>query len=99
VTRKWASVVTNALNAKPPHGVSMRAEVIYDPQRSHLKTVPAGNKHRKRAIALSFAVKLRYARSHQGGGRSFEGDLFAHTGNPQSMIRKSVQRFSEKIML
>jgi excisionase family DNA binding protein len=42
VAAKWAATITNALAAKPKDGAAMRAEVIYEPQRSHLKIVIIG---------------------------------------------------------
>jgi excisionase family DNA binding protein len=42
VAAKWAATITNALAAKPKDGAAMRAEVIYEPGRSHLKIVIIG---------------------------------------------------------
>jgi excisionase family DNA binding protein len=42
LARAWAKTVTAATDAKPRNGVSLRAEVIYDPDRSHLKIVVVG---------------------------------------------------------
>jgi excisionase family DNA binding protein len=42
LAQKWARTVTNALNAKPSDGPPMRADVIYEPERSHLKIVLVG---------------------------------------------------------
>jgi excisionase family DNA binding protein len=42
LARKWASTITGTLNARPRDGSQMRAEVIYDPDRSHLKIVVVG---------------------------------------------------------
>jgi excisionase family DNA binding protein len=40
LAQKWARTVTNALNAKPrAGGGAMRADVVYEPERSHLKIV------------------------------------------------------------
>jgi excisionase family DNA binding protein len=40
--QKWARTVTNALYARPTGGAPMRADVIYDPDRTHLKIVIVG---------------------------------------------------------
>ena len=42
LAQRWATTVTSALNAKPRDGAAMRAEVIYEPDRSHLKIVVVG---------------------------------------------------------
>ncbi|MEO6340282.1 MAG: excisionase family DNA-binding protein [Caulobacteraceae bacterium] len=42
LAQRWATTVTSALNAKPRDGGAMRAEVIYEPDRSHLKIVVVG---------------------------------------------------------
>ena len=42
LAQKWARTVTSALNARPPGGPPLRADVIYEPQRSHLKIVVVG---------------------------------------------------------
>ena len=39
---KWARTVTNALNARPKGGPPLRADVIYDPDRNHLKIIVVG---------------------------------------------------------
>ena len=41
LAQKWARTVTGALNARPP-GPPLRAEVIHDPDRNHLKIVVVG---------------------------------------------------------
>lgn len=41
--RKWALAVTNALGAKPVSRPLLRADVIYDPERRHLKIVIVGS--------------------------------------------------------
>ena len=38
-----ASAVTNALQAKPRDDVPLRADVVYDPDRAHLKLVTTGS--------------------------------------------------------
>jgi excisionase family DNA binding protein len=40
--QKWARTVTAALNARPPGGPLLRAEVIHEPERSHLKIIVVG---------------------------------------------------------
>lgn len=42
MAQKWARTVTNALNARPPGGPLLRADVIYEPDRSHLKIIVVG---------------------------------------------------------
>ena len=47
MAQKWARTVTNALNARSPgmsarNGPPLCADVIYEPQRSHLKIVVTG---------------------------------------------------------
>ncbi len=42
MAQKWARTVTNALNARTPGGPPLRAEVIYEPERSHLKIIVVG---------------------------------------------------------
>lgn len=42
LARKWARTIPNALNAKPQGHPPLRAEVIYDPARRHLKIVLVG---------------------------------------------------------
>lgn len=42
LARKWARTVPDALNAKSAATPPMRAEVIYEPERSHLKIVIVG---------------------------------------------------------
>lgn len=42
IAQKWARTVTNALNARPPGGPPLRADVIYEPERSHLKIIVVG---------------------------------------------------------
>jgi excisionase family DNA binding protein len=46
MAQTWARTVTNALNAKPMSGPPLRADVVYDQSREHLKIVvlgPAGD--------------------------------------------------------
>jgi hypothetical protein len=43
LARTWAKVIPAALNAKPREGPPARAEVIHDPERSHLKIVLVGS--------------------------------------------------------
>jgi excisionase family DNA binding protein len=40
--QKWARTVTAALNSRPRGGPLLRAEVIYEPERSHLKIIVVG---------------------------------------------------------
>jgi excisionase family DNA binding protein len=42
LAQKWALTVTNALNAKPMAGTPLRADVVYDPDREHLKIIVVG---------------------------------------------------------
>jgi len=42
LAKKWASVIPGALNARQGNGASMRAEVIYEAERAHLKIVAVG---------------------------------------------------------
>jgi len=42
MAQKWARTVTNALNARPAGGPPLRADVIYEPDRSHLKIIVVG---------------------------------------------------------
>jgi excisionase family DNA binding protein len=42
MAQKWARTVTNALNARTPGGPPLRADVIYEPERSHLKIIVVG---------------------------------------------------------
>lgn len=42
LAQKWARTVTSALNARPQGGPPLRADVIYEPERSHLKIVVVG---------------------------------------------------------
>jgi excisionase family DNA binding protein len=42
LARKWASTVTSALNARPRDSAPMRAEVLYESERSHLKIIVIG---------------------------------------------------------
>lgn len=42
LAQKWARTVTTALNARPAGGASLRADVIYDPDRTHLKIIVVG---------------------------------------------------------
>jgi excisionase family DNA binding protein len=42
MAQKWARTVTNALNARRPGGPPLRADVAYDPERSHLKIIVVG---------------------------------------------------------
>lgn len=39
----WARTVTAALNSRPSGGPPLRAEVIYEPERSHLKIIVVGS--------------------------------------------------------
>lgn len=43
LARKWARQVTTALNAKPDSPVLLRADVVYDPDRAHLKIIIVGS--------------------------------------------------------
>ena len=42
LAQKWARSVTNALNAKPV-GPPFRADVVYEPERAHLKIIIVGS--------------------------------------------------------
>lgn len=42
MAQKWARTVTNALNARPTGGPPLRADVIHEPERSHLKIIVTG---------------------------------------------------------
>lgn len=42
LAQKWARTVTNALNARPPGGPPLRADVIHEPERNHLKIIVTG---------------------------------------------------------
>jgi len=43
LAKKWATVVPSALNTRSTESTGyMRADVIYDPERSHLKVVVIG---------------------------------------------------------
>jgi excisionase family DNA binding protein len=42
LAQKWARTITSALDARPRGGPAMRAEVVYEPERSHLKIVLVG---------------------------------------------------------
>jgi excisionase family DNA binding protein len=42
LARKWASTVTSALNARSKDGPPMRAEILYESERSHLKIIVVG---------------------------------------------------------
>ena len=42
LARTWARAVPSALNARPAGRPPLRAEVIYEPERSHLKIVIVG---------------------------------------------------------
>lgn len=42
MAQTWARTVTNALNAKPMSGPPLRADVVYDESREHLKIVVLG---------------------------------------------------------
>jgi excisionase family DNA binding protein len=42
LAQKWARTMTNALNARPKGGPPLRADVIYDPDRNHLKIIVVG---------------------------------------------------------
>lgn len=41
LAQKWARTVTNALNARPP-GPPLRADVVYEPERRHVKIIVVG---------------------------------------------------------
>ncbi|MFC3079592.1 helix-turn-helix domain-containing protein [Phenylobacterium terrae] len=42
LAQKWARTVTGALNARPTGGASLRADVVYDAAREHLKIIAVG---------------------------------------------------------
>lgn len=42
LAQKWARSVTNSLHARPHGGPPMRADVIYEPERAHLKIIIVG---------------------------------------------------------
>jgi excisionase family DNA binding protein len=42
LARKWARQVTSALNARSPNGNPLRADVVHEPERSHVKFVLVG---------------------------------------------------------
>lgn len=42
LAQAWAKTITAATDVKPRNGAPLRAEVIYDPERSHLKIVVVG---------------------------------------------------------
>jgi excisionase family DNA binding protein len=42
LAQKWARTVTSALNARPKGGPTLRADVIHDPDRNHLKIIVVG---------------------------------------------------------
>src|SRR5262245_2030773 len=42
LAQKWARTVTSALNARAPGGPGLRADVIYEPERLHLKIIVVG---------------------------------------------------------
>ena len=42
LAQKWARTITGALDARAKGGSPMRAEVVYEPERSHLKIVLVG---------------------------------------------------------
>jgi excisionase family DNA binding protein len=43
LARKWASQVPSALAARPSDGPPIRADVIYEPERAHLKIILVGS--------------------------------------------------------
>jgi excisionase family DNA binding protein len=43
LARAWGRAVTNALQAKPRDDVPLRADVVHDPDRAHLKLVITGS--------------------------------------------------------
>lgn len=43
LARRWATTVTGALDARPRDGQPLRAEVIYETERAHLKIVVVGS--------------------------------------------------------
>lgn len=43
LARKWARQVPTALNAKPDSPVLLRADVVYAPDRAHLKIIIVGS--------------------------------------------------------
>lgn len=43
LAQKWAKTIAGALDARPKGGPPMRAEVVYEPERSHLKIVLVGS--------------------------------------------------------
>ena len=43
MAKKWARVVTTALQARPRDGQPMRVDVIHDPQQSQLKIIAVGS--------------------------------------------------------
>ena len=40
--RKWARQIPSALKMRPARGPSLRADVIHEPERAHLKVVIVG---------------------------------------------------------
>ena len=56
LAQKWARTVTSALNAKPADGASIRADVIYEAERSHLKIIVIGPP--KDAVDLLSLIRL-----------------------------------------
>ena len=42
MAQKWARAVTTALNTRPTGGPLLRADVVYAPDRSHLKIIVTG---------------------------------------------------------
>lgn len=42
LAQKWARTVPGALNARPAGGPPLRADVIYEPDREHLKLIVVG---------------------------------------------------------
>lgn len=42
LARRWQTTVTGAVHARPPGPQTLRADVIYEPERSHLKIVIVG---------------------------------------------------------
>ena len=42
LAKKWARTITGALDARTQGGPTMRVEVVYEPERSHLKIVLVG---------------------------------------------------------
>lgn len=42
LAQKWARTVTAVLNARTPGGLPLRADVIHEPERAHLKIIVVG---------------------------------------------------------